>query len=86
MTLAEQGIGVQRKVRQPGAGVLRLKKYQALAHRITWPAPAEIRWRARHHWCRTPRHYSASLGSDAAPYIPSPSLSMPPPDESAKVT
>lgn len=42
------------------------KKYQALAHRVTWPSLAEIRWKPRHHWCRTPRHYSASLGSDAA--------------------
>src|SRR5690606_14923418 len=52
---------VQRKPLQPGAGVFRLKKYQAFAHRVTWPSLAEIRWKARHHWCRTPRHYSASL-------------------------
>ena len=41
-------------------------KHQALGRCITWPELAETRWNPRHRWCRTPRHYSASLGSDAS--------------------
>lgn len=48
MTLAEQSIRVQRKARQPGAGVFVAKMHQALGCRITWPELAETRWKPRH--------------------------------------